>query len=237
MQKNSWGGATFYTAWGKNVADEVEVIGVCLTGRENRYQEPCCTDAKETIDWIVKTIHDEYFDKPFAFFGHSMGALLSLLVALDIKRLYNKEPEHMFLSGTTAPHSPLREARLLNVSQMSKAEFIEKLKVLGGTPPELFDNPELLEICLPPLYADFCMVPQLRYNHKTNQPSPLKCPIDFFDGKDDVDHDIEAWRQVTSGHFMFHQMPGGHFFLKDPENTKKLIHYINLRFGGYDDIV
>ncbi|XP_055891394.1 S-acyl fatty acid synthase thioesterase, medium chain-like [Biomphalaria glabrata] len=227
------GGASYYTAWGKHISDDIEVIGVCLPGRETRYQEPCCSDAKQIIDWIVKTIHDEYFDKPFAFFGHSMGALLSFLVALELKQLYNREPDHMFLSGTTALHSPLREARILNVSQMSKSEFIEKLKILGGTPPEFFDNPELMDIFYPSLYADFCMVPQFKYDHKADQPPPLTCPIDFFDGKDDVDHDIEAWKQVTSGTFRFEHMPGGHFFLKDPENMKKLWTFIDLRYSQY----
>ncbi|CAL1544016.1 unnamed protein product [Lymnaea stagnalis] len=231
------GGAGFYTAWGEDITEDVEVFGVCLPGRENRFKDPCCDNAKDTIDWIVRTIHDEYFDKPFAFYGHSMGALLAFLVALELKQHYKREPEHMFLSGTTAPHSPHRSSRMLNVSEMTKDEFLEKLKHLGGTPPEVFENPELMDIYLPPLYADFCMVPQLRYEHNSDSKPPLTCPIDFFDGMEDIDHDIEAWRQVTSGSFSFRKMPGGHFFLKEPENTKKLTNYINLRFSGFEDIV
>ncbi|XP_059146588.1 S-acyl fatty acid synthase thioesterase, medium chain-like [Physella acuta] len=230
------GGASFYTAWGEDITEDVEVIGVCLAGRENRFNEPCCDNAKETIDWIVKTLHDEYFDKPFAFYGHSMGALLSFLVALEIKRLYNKEPEHMFLSGTTAPHSPHRQARILNVNKLTKDEFLEKLKVLGGIPAEIYDNPELMEIFYPSMYADFCMVPQLKYEQSPEDKPPLNCPIDFFDGTEDTDHDIAAWKQVTKGSFTFRKMPGGHFFLKEPENTRKLINYVNQRFGGFEDI-
>ncbi|CAG5117632.1 unnamed protein product [Candidula unifasciata] len=231
------GGPSFFTAWGEDVSEDIEVFGICLPGRENRYQEPCVSDGRKTIEWIASVIHDQYSDKPFVFYGHSMGALLAFCVAIELKQKYNIEPECLFLSGTTAPHSPHRRGRAMFTESMTKDEFLAKIKLLGGTPSEIFDNAELAEIYYPPLRADMCMIDHLTYEHKPDQRPPLSCPIDFFDGTEDVDHDIQAWKQVTSGQFTFRTMPGGHFFLKIPENTRKLIMFFNIRLGGYDDIV
>ena len=51
-----------------------------LPGRETRLREPPFTRAEDSAEAITDAL-EERLDLPFAFFGHSMGALLSFEVA------------------------------------------------------------------------------------------------------------------------------------------------------------
>jgi len=231
------GGASFYTSLSSEITEDVEVLAFCLPGRENRFKDPSYKCLKDLLDDLVEMIRDKYSDKPFIFFGHSMGALISFFLAVELKLRHNIEPECMILSGTSAPNTPGLAEKRLKAKDLSKDSFMEKLHELGGTPPEILQNPELVDIFFPPMYADFCLIEEMFYNLPVDGKPPLDCPIDFFDGDQDGDHSIENWRKLTSGLLTYRQMPGGHFYLKEDENLKKLIFFINMKHGSDGDIV
>ncbi|KAK7486199.1 hypothetical protein BaRGS_00022522 [Batillaria attramentaria] len=185
------GGSNFFANWGRELPPNIEAFGITLAGRESRFAEKPCSSSQETVAEIASTIATDYGDKPLILFGHSMGALLSFETAVLLKSVYGKEPQHMYLSGVSAPHTESRRKDSRDLSKVTDKEFQELLKELGGTPPEIIENEELFKLFLPALKADYTMVNQIMYD-LPDGPPPLSCPFTFFDGAEDNDHDYEA---------------------------------------------
>lgn len=154
-----------------------------------------------------------YLDLPFAFFGHSMGALLSFEFARLLRKEQGIRPAHLFVSGCRALqlHNPDRPTY-----NLPEPEFIEELRRLGGTPAEVLEHPELLGLILPLLRADFEVCQTYRYTPAL----PLDCPITAFGGTEDQTgrEELEAWREQTIAYFALRMFPGDHFFLHGAES-------------------
>jgi medium-chain acyl-[acyl-carrier-protein] hydrolase len=155
---------------------------------------------------------DPLLDKPFAFFGHSLGALIAFELARQIRRQHGVHPVRLFASAGRAPQIPHRTPPIHNLADK---EFLAELRRLNGTPRELLDHEELMEVMLPILRADFALYETYLYS---NEP-PMNCPISAFGGVQDrrvSASDLEAWRSQTSASFSLRMFPGDHFFLKEP---------------------
>jgi len=151
-------------------------------------------------------------DRPFAFFGHSLGALVSFELARRIRRQYGVHPVRLFVSAGRAPQILHRG---LPIHTLPDKEFLMELRRLNGTPSELLDHAELMELMLPLLRADFAVYETYQYSSE----APLNCPISAFGGLQDnkvSDSDLDAWRVQTSVSFSLRMFPGDHFFLKQP---------------------
>ena len=149
----------------------------------------------------------------YALYGHSMGAIIGFELARELFRRHNRGPEHLFVSGHTAPQWPDDEPPRFNLPH---DEFIAELRSLEGTPPEILDNPELLELFEGVLRADFEAVETYQYSPGERLP----CPIDVYGGLHDRHVPIEscrAWQEQTSAHCNVRMFPGGHFFIRDQE--------------------
>ncbi|KAG2464940.1 SAST synthase, partial [Polypterus senegalus] len=153
----------------------------------------------------------------------SFGALTSFATAEYLKRVYGLEPTHLFVSGSSAPHSIARTTSQ-KTSELPDKEFLEWMTTVGGTPPEILGNPEVVNLFLPVLKADLRVVEN--YSYLKPPSSVLSCAITAFDGTEDVPHDIDAWKELTSGEFTKQMLPGSHFYLKDPQNEAHLVKYI-----------
>src|SRR5262249_55388812 len=144
-----------------------------------------------------------------AFFGHSMGAMISFELARYLRRKHRLSPHHLFVSGRRAPQIPMTEAPSYNLPESG---FYEKLRLLNGTPTEVLEQPELMELVLPMLRADFSVVETYAYTTD----APLDCPVTAFGGLQDhrVERGmLEAWREQTTSTFTLRMLPGDHFFL------------------------
>jgi medium-chain acyl-[acyl-carrier-protein] hydrolase len=130
-------------------------------------------------------------------------------VARALARGGGPEPAWLFVSGSQAPRRPgLRTRR----HDLPDAEFREELRRLGGTPPELLANAELMAVMLPALRADFALC----HEYVCEPGAPLRCPITAFAGIADAEVAAEecgAWGEATSGPFSLHVLPGDHFFV------------------------
>ncbi|RVE66679.1 hypothetical protein OJAV_G00109670 [Oryzias javanicus] len=196
------GGSVHFARWG-HVMDSVEVFAVKLPGRESRFREPFFQIMDHIVDEIVATLLPILDEKPFALFGHSFGALTSFAVAERLKKQHNVEPVHMFLSGAFAPFSELR---------------LQSQRRTAGKP----GGGEALP---PALKADLRVVESYRC---ARPDSPLfRCSLSCLDGKDDLPHNLQEWRCITSGEFTIRMFDGSHFYLKDPGNEKLLLDYIS----------
>jgi medium-chain acyl-[acyl-carrier-protein] hydrolase len=187
---------------------EVEVCAVQLPGRDRRLREPPYTNVTDLVEAAAEALVP-LMQKPFALFGHSMGALISFELARFLRRHSHPLPSWLFVSGRRAPHIPDESPSLFDLPE---AELIEELKKLNGTPKEVLENPELMQLVLPLLRADF----SLCRTHEYLDEPPLDCPITALGGVDDQEvlpENVEAWRQHTKGSFYFRMLPGDHFFI------------------------
>ena len=177
-------------------------------GRGERMLETPYTKVSPLVEAMAIAMRD-YLDKPFAFFGHSLGAVVGYELARHLQKEYGLQPRQLFVSGRRAPHVPNHEPPTYDLPQ---DEFIEELRRLNGTPKEVLEQPELLHMILPLLRADFEMVQTYSYM----EGPPLTCPIMGFAGMQDEEVDVEdvnAWQAHTSASFRLQKLPGGHFFL------------------------
>ncbi|KAK3099891.1 hypothetical protein FSP39_011302 [Pinctada imbricata] len=154
------GGSNFYANWSKLVPapDFLEVCGITLPGREARYREPCHNRLHEHIQEVCCAITEKYNGRRLAFWGHSMGALLAFQTALKLKQDKGLEPVRLFVSGISAPQSRKRKETKTGVDKMNDEEFKEYLRRLGGTPKEVLENKELMDLFLPSLRADYSLL-------------------------------------------------------------------------------
>ena len=202
------GGVSIFRAWSDGLPADVEVCPVQLPGRGTRLMEPPFTRLSPLIQALAEGLFP-LLDKPFAFFGHSLGALVSFELARQLRRHYAVQPVRLFISADRAPQIPNRDSP---VHSLPEGEFLVELRRLKGTPREVLEDEELRQIMLPLLRADFAVYETYGY---LTEP-PLNCPISAFGGLQDhrvSRGDLEAWRDQTSVSFSLRMFPGDHFFL------------------------
>ncbi|GAB4190473.1 MAG: hypothetical protein OHK0022_03290 [Roseiflexaceae bacterium] len=202
------GGASVFQPWAGLLPPQIELWGVQLPGRERRLREAPFVRMAPLADAVTDALRP-LLDRPFALFGHSMGALLSFELARRLRREGGPLPVALLLSAHRAPHMPRRERPIHNLPE---PELIDELRRLNGTPEEVLSHPELLELLLPLIRADFAACETYEY---TEEP-PLDCPISVFGGMTDplVNRDeLDAWSTHTAAAFSARVLPGDHFFL------------------------
>jgi medium-chain acyl-[acyl-carrier-protein] hydrolase len=205
------GGASIFRAWGRQLPQTVEVCAVQLPGQGGRLLERPFTRLAAMVEALAPALAP-LADRPFAFFGHSMGAM----VAFELTRLLRREgrplPAHLFVSGRRAPQVPTEPPTY----DWSEADFLAELRRLNGTPQEVLEHEELMRLLLPQLRADFEVVQTYRY---TPEP-PLDIPVSVFGGVNDCGASREMlapWAEQTTGPFTLQMLPGDHFFLHGAE--------------------
>lgn len=199
------GSTSFFRAWLDARLDGIEICPVQLPGREERFEERPFGRLRPLIHTLVPCIPQ---DKPFAFFGHSMGALIAFELARELRRQGLPGPRGLFVSAAPAPQVPLQPARYL----LPDREFAEALRLLGGTAEIILTDAALLAYFMPVLRADFEIVDTYEYLAG----EPLDCPIHVFGGENDLEvdgKDLRSWEAQTRGEFALQTFPGDHFYL------------------------
>ena len=202
------GSALVFNKWRDSLPPFVEVCPVQLPGRGNRLHVPPFTNMDAVVQAACAALLP-YFDMPFAFFGHSMGASISFELARLLRREGRQLPLHLYISGRRAPHILDRDPPLYNLPD---ADLLNELRQLNGTPKEVLEHPELMTMMLPLLRADFSVAET--YICETEP--PLDTPITVFGGLADKDvtrDDLEAWQQYSTASFKLRMLAGDHFFL------------------------
>jgi medium-chain acyl-[acyl-carrier-protein] hydrolase len=208
------GSALIYRKWQEAfpTSSGVEVLPVQLPGRGNRLNEPAFTRWEPLVEALAAAL-SPHFDRPFAFFGHSMGALLAFELARLLQQRGQSGPQRLFASGSPAPHLRSDEPHTYDLPD---AEFIEELRRLKGTPTEVLENPELMQLMMPLLRADFAMTQTYVYRESPT----LTCPFIVFGGREDEEvrgEKLSAWCKLTSGGYSLKLFEGGHFFIHKAE--------------------
>lgn len=202
-------GPAMFRPWAAHLHVATELCLIQLPGREARWNEPPLVDVGEASRAVYEAMRHDV-DRPFAFFGHSLGALIAFEVARHLRRWMNVVPRALFVAAHRAPQLP---NPLPRIAQLPDAEFLSTLRArYGGLPEAAIAQKELMDLVLPTLKGDYGMAE----NYEYTKDEPLSCPISVFGGVDDrhISHEeLEGWRQQTSGAFTHRTMPGGHFFV------------------------
>ena len=204
------GGALVYRDWAASLPDEIDVLPVQLPGRERRLSEAPFTRVGPLVEVAARQLVP-FLDRPYAIFGHSMGALIAYEMAQRLWHHHGLEPAHLLVSARRAPQMTAEPKRYY---QLPDDELIETLREMGGTPVEVLDHPELMELMLPLLRADF----ELNDTYQPIAHPALECPVSAFGGIEDIEvqeEDLALWKEVTNGPFQLRMFSGGHFFLND----------------------
>ena len=202
------GGASLFHLWSDKLPSEVEVCPVQLPGRENRLREPAFSLLTPLIQALAQALRP-YMDIPFAFFGYSMGTLISFELARYMRKTLNPGPHQLFVAAHRAPQLPQSHPEL---HRLPEPAFTDALDRLGGTPSTVRQHAELMQLMLPMLRADFALCETYVYSPET----PLSCPITAFGGEQDThvsNEALSAWREQTQGPFTLRILPGNHFFV------------------------
>ncbi len=198
-------GASTYRDWPVLLAPGIEAIPVQFPGREGRHRERVLHSAAELVADLSGPLTSRA-GRDFAFFGHSMGALVGYELAHELSAL-GRPPRHLFVSGLGAPHLPPTGPRL---HDLPDDELLTVIADLEGTSPEVLAQPQLVQLLLPLFRADLG-VWETYIPHR----SSLQVPITAMGGRHDpgVSLDrLEAWGSLTSAAFQLEVLDGGHFY-------------------------
>lgn len=202
------GNALFFQNWAKELHSSIEPIFIQLPRRSLHLGKPLLTRMDSVISYLSKAIL-EYCNKPYYFFGHSLGALIAFELAHALLKNNKPHPHCIFASGKSPPHLPSNKFTY----HLSDGDFIDVIKQYNGIPTEIFNENSLIELFLPVLRADFEILETYVYQDRP----PLFCDLIALGGIDDPivkPNSIKEWQNYTSGSFNYHLLPGDHFFIK-----------------------
>lgn len=210
------GAASVFRSWPQWLPDDVEVIGVCYPGRQDRLLEPCI-DEMGVMTTRIADVLQPWAGGPLALFGHSMGASVAHEVALRLEQRTGAPPTRLFVSGQLPPHRVTPRG----VHRRDDDGIMEEVRRLGDPDAgEVLDDPDLRELVMPAIRADFRLIG----TYLPRRVPPLGAPVTAYVGADDAQVPVEGlkeWAKTTStGRFDHRVYPGGHFYLlQDPESV------------------
>jgi medium-chain acyl-[acyl-carrier-protein] hydrolase len=206
------GSAAIYNTWKGLAPATMEIVPVELAGRGRRMTDPLYKDIHAVVADVLSIIQPHITSEKYMLFGHSMGGLISYLLAREIAKRGWPQPLHLFVSGKGTPHINRPDRKKYH--KMPYPEFKEEVLKLGGTPEGFFDSPELMELFLPLLISDFTLA-ETAFDEQIIH--PVDCDITLLIGsqEDLTAEQIEGWRDYTKGDFNVYTFEGGHFFIHD----------------------
>lgn len=209
-------GASIFNSWPKYLPSGLAVSAIQLPGRETRFKEVAFSDMPLLVSEVVTGVLPYIKNSPFAVFGHSVGALIGFEFVRQLYQNNLPTPKYLIVSGRRAPHIPLD--KILHL-QPDRA-LIEELRLIGGTPDSILDDPELMSLILPIVRADFT----INETYETFDNACVDCPILALGGNEDplVNQGfLEQWSQYTTKEFEVVMLSGGHMTFR--ENPQPLL--------------
>lgn len=206
------GAATYYFPLAQSLSPEIAVLAIQYPGRQDRRSEPALDRISQLAEGVAAAL-SLYADRPLAFFGHSMGAVVAYETALRLQD-QGFDIVHVFASGRRAPSRYRAESLHLTGDDA----ILRDLRLLGGTTAMALEDPELIAMVMPALRADYRAVET--YRHVPGQ--RLQCPVTALIGDNDPrtsEEEGKAWADHTDGLFELKVLPGDHFYLNEQTAT------------------
>ena len=224
------GGApvTFFP-WVSLFSNDIELVCLQYPGRAHRLKEQPCTSVRQLVDGILQEI-DDLSEKPFAFYGHSLGGVVAFELTRALRDLGRPGPRHLYIGASRPPQIASTRSP---IHMLPDREFIEAVNArYGGIPAVIAADDGAMEMFLPGLRGDFTAYETYQFRLS----EPLAIPITIFGGEKDTavsSQTLDGWRQHTDAAFEIRLLPGGHFF--PPASTQALIRVLESQLLIYRD--
>jgi medium-chain acyl-[acyl-carrier-protein] hydrolase len=195
--------------------ESIELRTILLPGRESRFRERPFDRMASLVAALADALASE-LAPPYSLFGHSMGALVAFELARELRRRRLSSPDVLIVSGRRTPDLMVDERPLHLLPDQA---FVAEIQArYGGIPQVILEEPELMELFLPTLKADFAVFETYRF---TPEP-PLPCRLAFYGGDQDPQSApaaSEGWARLVSGPARRRIFPGGHFYLAEQRDA------------------
>lgn len=211
--------------WLPLLPDDVELLPIRLAGRDNRADEPLATTVEDIIPPLARAIGPLFESGKVVIFGHSLGALLAIELAYELRKQRLPDPSLVAISGRTVPG--VRKGRKLKLHELPDRHLVRQVQVIyGGIPKEILVEPALLKRALPILRADLAV----NENYQHSEKPPIASPILALGGTEDphvTRTELELWSKRTTARALCAQFPGGHFYLADDRGQRWVIEQVS----------
>jgi surfactin synthase thioesterase subunit len=205
------GGANFFRPWNRSGLTGVVATPLQLPGRERLLDEEPYRDVHIAADALLPAALEAADAGPVALFGHCfLGAVLAYELTRRLTATGRAEVVHLFVSAARPPSAgPVSE-----VSALTDDAFLRHVQETTGRRYDAFDVPEIRELLIPTLRADYAM----DEGYRPAEGPPLDVPTTGIHAADDSfvsRADVAAWREVTSARFTLAELPGEHMYPAD----------------------
>ncbi len=204
-----------YREWHRHFPHDWEVCLVEAPGRGVLSGVAPIGDADELVTVLLDDLYP-LLDRPFAFFGHSMGALLSYELTLRLMAKDMPLPVWLGLSARSGPRPdgrPDPEQRHRLPDTLLRREVAE----IGGTPADVLADDEMWAMVASLLRTDLRVVETWRPRPETPD---LPMPVSVFGGEHDTVTGPERlgyWRDAAPDLLGRHMFDGDHFYFTGRE--------------------
>lgn len=225
------GSTSAFSKWKAHIAGHIDFIPVELAGRGKRMSEVNYKDLSAAVEDVYNIILPQIQNHEYALFGHSMGSLLIHELTKKMRDTNNRMPRHLFFSGRGAIQVKRPDDKIYHL--MPDDLFRKEIDNLGGTPPEFFEYPELMELFLPLIKSDFAIA---ETNIELDNFEPINVDITVFNGNEDdiTSEQHEGWKFYTSRTCHMHIYEGDHFFLN--HKMEEMMQIINATLSAIPSI-
>jgi surfactin synthase thioesterase subunit len=203
-----------YTTWVGHFPAGWDVCLVEAPGRGPLSGVPARLSTEDLAAYLLEDI-TPWLDAPYAFFGHSMGALVGYELTLQAIERGMDPPVWL---GISACETPFEEAaptgRLLHT--MPGPDLRTALAAMGGLPAAILEDDDVWALYEPRLRADFQLVESWRPRPAGRARIPVPCSL--FGGEDDhvvTPAQLAAWSAGADQLLGEHLYPGTHFYWDD----------------------
>lgn len=210
MFHHAGGSHLLYRGWAEHFPEDWELCLLEAPGRGHLQALPLIDDCDRLVDHFHTAIAP-LLDRPFGFFGHSMGALIAYQLTRRLLRQGDPLPTWLGMSAYGAPRGEADADGRPHL--MSDDELRRWLRSVGGSPPQLLDNDAVWHKFAPVFRSDFKLVDTWA---PPRNPEPLPVPLSVFGGRRDklIGEDrLLAWRAFTTHFRGLERYEGDHFYL------------------------
>ncbi len=197
------GNAGFFYPWAEFLPPDVELVAVQYPGRHDRFSEALVEDMDDLLRGLMPELTELVHEQATTvLLGHSMGAL----VAYEAARRLPVAPALLVVSARPAPHVDCRTGETV----VDDAAMIARLERLGGLAPDSLANPELRELVMSPLRADYRLLESCAPRAAERLEVDILAVVGDQDPEVGVD-DVATWRETTAREFTLKVLSGDHF--------------------------